>query len=330
MWRNAEVGDFVEWLRERNAAVREPERRAGFYGLDLYSLYDSIGVVLDYLDRVDPAAARVARSRYGCLTPWSGDPAAYGRAALTSRRAGCEDEVVAALVDLVTRRLEYDGRDGTLFFDAAQNARLIANAERYYRVMYQGSVASWNLRDQHMFDTLSSLLAFHGPESRAVVWAHNSHIGDATATEMGAHGEHNLGQLCRRRWGDEAFLVGFGTDHGTVAAAADWGEPMEVMDIRPARPESYERVCHDTNIPAFRLALREPARPEVRGELAEPRLERAIGVIYRPETELQSHYFAASLPEQFDEYVWFDRTSAVTPLAGPSAPGLPETYPFGV
>jgi protein-L-isoaspartate(D-aspartate) O-methyltransferase len=329
MWRNAEVADFVEWLRERNAAVCEPERRAGFYGLDLYSLYDSIGVVLDYLDRVDPAAARVARTRYGCLTPWSGDPAAYGRAALTSR-AGCEDEVVAALVDLVTRRLEYDGRDGTLFFDAAQNARLIANAERYYRVMYQGSVASWNLRDQHMFDTLSSLLAFHGPESRAVVWAHNSHIGDATATEMGAHGEHNLGQLCRRRWGEEAFLVGFGTDHGTVAAAADWGEPMEVMDVRPARPESYERVCHDTNIPAFLLALREPARPEVRGELAEPRLERAIGVIYRPETELQSHYFAASLPEQFDEYVWFDRTSAVTPLAGPSVPGLPETYPFGV
>jgi protein-L-isoaspartate(D-aspartate) O-methyltransferase len=147
---------------------------------------------------------------------------------------------------------------------------------------------------------------------------------------MGAHGEHNLGQLCRRRWGEEAFLVGFGTDHGTVAAAADWGEPMEVMDVRPARPESYERACHDTNIPAFLLALREPARPEVRGELAEPRLERAIGVIYRPETELQSHYFAASLPEQFDEYVWFDRTSAVTPLAGPSVPGLPETYPFGV
>jgi protein-L-isoaspartate(D-aspartate) O-methyltransferase len=330
MWRNREVNDFVEWLRERNAARDASVPPAGFYGLDLYSLYGSIGVVLDYLDRVDPAAARLARARYGCLTPWVGEPAAYGRAAVTGRAATCEGEVVAMLVDLLSRRMEYAERDGARFLDAAQNARLIANAERYYRIMYQGSVASWNLRDQHMFDTLTTLLAFHGPQARAVVWEHNSHVGDAAATEMGRRGEHNVGHLCRQAFRDEAYLVGFGTDHGTVAAAPDWDEPMEIMAVRPAHPQSYERLCHDTGIPAFLLALREPARAEVREELEPARLERAIGVVYRPDTELASHYFPASLPRQFDEYVWFDRTAAVTPLAGPVSPGLPETYPFGL
>ena len=317
MWRNREVSEFVEWLRERNAAVRDPGRQAGFYGLDLYSLYGSIGVVLDYLDRVDPAAARVARSRYGCLTAWTGDPASYGRAAITGRHPGCEDEVVAMLVDLVSRRLDYAERDGVRFLDAAQNARLIANAERYYRVMYHGSVASWNLRDQPMFDTLATLLLFYGPSAKAVVWEHNSHIGDAAATEMGRRGEHNVGHLCRGAFGHGAYLVGFGTDHGTVAAARDWDEPMEVMAVRPAHPESYERLCHDTEVPAFLLALREPARAEIREELEPTRLERAIGVIYRPATELASHYFPATLPHQFDEYIWFDRTEAVTPAGRP-------------
>jgi protein-L-isoaspartate(D-aspartate) O-methyltransferase len=330
MWRNAEVAEFVAWLRDHNGAIREPQARVGFYGLDLYSLYGSIGVVLDYLDRVDPAAARLARSRYGCLTPWSRDPAAYGRAAISGRARACESEVLAVLGDMVTRQLEYARMDGRHFFDAAQNARLIANAERYYRVMYRGSVASWNLRDQHMFDTLAALLAFHGPDGRAVVWAHNSHIGDAAATEMGTRGEHNIGHLCRRAFGDSAYLVGFGTDHGTVAAAADWDEPMEVMAVRPSHPESYERVCHESGVPAFLLGLAQPARTEVREELLPSRLERAIGVVYRPETEMASHYFGASLPRQFDEYVWFDRTEAVTPLMGPAAPGLPETYPFGL
>jgi protein-L-isoaspartate(D-aspartate) O-methyltransferase len=330
MWRNAEVAEFVDWLREHNAAVRQQEARVGFYGLDLYSMYGSIGVVLNYLDRVDPAAARVARSRYGCLTPWSEDPAAYGRAAITGRARACESEVVAVLVDMIARRPEYAHRDGRRFFDAAQNARLIANAERYYRIMYRGSVASWNLRDQHMFDTLAALLAFHGPDGRAVVWAHNSHIGDAAATEMGAKGEHNIGHLCRRAFGSDAYLVGFGTDHGTVAAAADWDQPMEIMPVRPSHADSYERICHESGVPAFLLALAEPGRTEVRDELLEPRLERAIGVVYRPQTEMASHYFAASLPRQFDEYVWFDRSEAVAPLEGPVAQGLPETYPFGL
>jgi protein-L-isoaspartate(D-aspartate) O-methyltransferase len=234
------------------------------------------------------------------------------------------------LADLLARRLEYGGRDGDRFLEAVQNARLVANAERYYRVMYYGSVASWNLRDQHMFDTLETLLSFHGPAARAVVWEHNSHIGDAAATEMGLRGEHNVGHLCRRAWHDAVRLVGFGTDHGSVAAASDWDAPMEVMSVRPSHAESYERICHETGIPAFVLGLGRPARAEVREELAPARLERAIGVIYRPETEMASHYFQASLPHQFDEYVWLDRTAAVTPLAGPVAAGLPETYPFGL
>jgi erythromycin esterase-like protein len=205
MWRNREVLDFADWLRQHNSAVSDPGARVGFYGLDLYSLYSSIGAVLDYLDQVDPATARVARQRYACLTPWSGDPATYGRIALTDRQRSCEGHVVAMLMDLLEQRLDYATRDGERFFDAVQNARLVANAERYYRVMYYGSVESWNLRDQHMFDTLASLLAFRGPEAKAVVWEHNSHIGDAAATEMGARGEHNVGRLCRRSFGDKAY-----------------------------------------------------------------------------------------------------------------------------
>jgi protein-L-isoaspartate(D-aspartate) O-methyltransferase len=330
MWRNREVLEFVEWMREHNQSIADPAARAGFYGLDLYSLYGSIGAVLDYLDEVDPSAAQMARTRYGCLTAWANDPAAYGHAAVTERYRSCEGEVVSMLMELLNRRMEYVSRDGTRFFDAAQNARLVANAERYYRVMYYGSAASWNLRDQHMFDTLSTVLAFHGPEAKAVVWEHNSHIGDAAATEMSDRGEYNVGHLCRRYFQRAAYLVGFGTDSGTVAAATNWDEPMEIMRVRPAHPESYERICHETRVPAFLLSLRYPTRPEVVDELAYPRLERAIGVVYRPDTELQSHYFGASLPRQFDEYVWLDRTTAVTPLGGMPSGGVPDTYPFGV
>jgi protein-L-isoaspartate(D-aspartate) O-methyltransferase len=328
MWRNVEVAEFVEWLRGWNAD-RAPIRRAGFYGLDLYSLYSSIDAVLRYLDSVDPDTARIARARYSCLTPWHGDPAAYGAAAI-ARYQSCEAPVVAMLNDLLRRRLDYLQQDGRSFLDVIQNARLIANAERYYRVMYQGSVASWNLRDSHMFETLQGVLAHHGPESRAVVWAHNSHIGDAGATEMGRRGEHNIGHLARRTFGAGSFRIGFGTDHGTVAAADNWDEPMEVMAVRPAHPQSYEAVFHQSGVDAFLLHLRDPERPALRDELMVPRLERAIGVIYRPRTEMQSHYFQAVLPEQFDEYIWFDETSAVTPLGGEAGSGMPETWPFGL
>jgi protein-L-isoaspartate(D-aspartate) O-methyltransferase len=239
-----------------------------------------------------------------------------------------EDDVVAMLRELLTRRLEYTAKDGDEFFDAAQNAQLVADAERYYRVMYYGSVASWNLRDQHMFDTLRSILAHRGPEARIVVWEHNSHVGDAAATEMAVRGEHNLGHLCRRAFGEAVYIVGFGTDHGTVAAADNWDEPMQVMHVRPSRSDSYERLCHDAQIPAFMLHLRDPLRPALRDELGDPRLERAIGVVYRPETELQSHYFQAILPAQFDEYIWFDETSAVEPLPFGEAALAAAEHPF--
>ncbi len=332
MWRNEEVIEFVEWLRQRNLAEDDRNRRVGFHGLDLYSLFTSIGVVLAYLDRVDPDAARAARARYALLTPWQKDPSAYGRAVLTGRYESSEQAVVSILREMLKRRLDYARRDGERFFDAAQNARVVANAERYYRAMYYGSAPSWNLRDTHMFDTLEALMAFYGPNARGIVWEHNSHVGDALATEMSARGELNLGQLSRTKFGSSVYIVGFGTDHGTVAAASNWDEPMQRMRVRPAHPSSYERLFHDSGIPSFCLHLREPRRVELRDELIPPRLERAIGVIYRPETELESHYFHASIPHQFDELVWFDETRAVTPLETERRPSreLPETYPFGL
>ena len=317
MWRNEEVRDLVEWLRAYNADTKEPERKASFSGLDLYSMYTSAFEVVRYLDRVDPAAAQTARARYGRLTPWEHDPAAYGKAALHGRMTSAEPEVVAMLRDLLARRLDYASHDGDEFFDAAKNARVVAGAERYYRAMYYGAAESWNLRDQHMFDTLRSIQA-HRDGAKLVVWEHNSHVGDAGATEMAARGEHNVGQLCRKAFGEDVFIVGFGTDHGTVAAADAWDEPMQRMSVRPARADSYERLCHDAGVPAFLLSLRDPAREALRDELADPRLERAIGVVYRPQTELQSHYFQAVLPAQFDEYIWFDETSAVEPLGMPA------------
>jgi protein-L-isoaspartate(D-aspartate) O-methyltransferase len=266
------------------------------------------------------------------LTPWQQDPAAYGRAVLAGRYTNAEVAVVAMLRDMLERRLEYAEKDGERFFDAAQNAHVVANAESYYRAMYYGAATSWNLRDTHMFETLLALLRFHGPESRGIVWAHNSHVGNARATEMSVRGELNLGELCRTKFGERLHVIGFGTDHGTVAAASDWDEPMQRMRVRPSHPDSYERLCHDSDVRAFILGLRDPRRRAVRDELMTPRLERAIGVVYRPDTELASHYFHASLPVQFDELIWFDETRAVQPLSveGRPTPELPETYPFGV
>lgn len=329
MWRNTEVRDFVSWLREHNGMV-ERGKRVAFHGLDLYSLYDSIRSVLNYLDEVDPGSAKVARERYGCLTPWQRDPATYGHAALTGSFPTCESEVLRTLTDLLAKRRAYAERDGERFLDAEQNARLVANAERYYRIMYYGSRASWNLRDSHMFETLKNLLAFYGAGSKAVVWAHNSHVGNAGATEMAARGEHTIGQLCREEFGDQAYLVGFGTHSGTVAAASVWDGPMEIKSVRPSLPNSYEQVCHATGLSRFMLGLR--GRGDLCGPkgLGKERLERAIGVIYRPETEMASHYFRANLPQQFDEYIWFDDTHAVTPLDTSEVSGLPDTYPFGV
>ena len=329
MWRNEEVRTFVDWLHKHNLNFPAAERVA-FYGLDLYSLYNSVRAVISYLKSVDPNLAKIARQRYGCLSPWEADPAAYGHAALTGSYRKCERDVSRMLIDLLERQQAYVLQDGERFFDATQNAKLIANAERYYRHMYYGSRASWNLRDTHMFETLKSLLKFHGTKAKAVIWAHNSHIGDASATEMGRRGEHNIGQLCRRHFGDASYHIGFGTNDGTVAAASSWDGPMQVMNVRPAHPQSYERLFHLTNTPGLILPLRTRAPDELREKLMKPLLERAIGVIYRPESELASHYFEATLPRQFDEYIWIDRTTAVRPLEVIELEGLPDTYPFGV
>ncbi len=329
MWRNEEMRRFVDWMHEHNRDLPEAQR-AGFYGLDMYSLYNSASRVIEYLDGIDPDLARIARERYGCLSPWESDPAAYGHAALTGKYRACEDDVVKMLTDLFKNQSKLAAHDGEKFLDATQNARLVADAERYYRVMYYGSHASWNLRDTHMFDTLRTLLTFRGAGSKAVVWAHNSHIGDAAFTEMSARGEINIGQLARDAFPQQTCHIGFGTDHGTVAAASNWEGPMEIKNVRPSHAQSFERIFHRTEQPGLILPLRRADDASLHDELAKPRLERAIGVIYRPETELASHYFEAKLSRQFDEYIWIDATRAVTPLDAEQMPGLPDLYPFGV
>jgi len=327
MWRNREVRQFVDWLRAHNAH-HTAAKRVAFHGLDLYSMYTSIRAVLEYLDRVDPKCAQLARTRYACLTPWQSDPAVYGQATLTGAYHSCEHDVSLMLRDLLQKHRAYAEHDGERFLDAVQNARLIADAERYYRTMYYGSRSSWNLRDSYMFATLANLLEFHGTTSKGIVWAHNSHVGDSAATEMSARDEYNIGHLCRRRFGRACYAIGFGTHRGTVAAASNWDEPMEVKAVRPSLADSYERLCHDSGVPCFMLALHPLAA--ALADLGQPRLQRAIGVIYRPETELQSHYFEAVLPRQFDEYIWFDETSAVHPIRTEELKGVPDTYPFGL
>ena len=330
MWRNMEFAALVDWMRDHNRG-RTDDARLGFYGLDIYNLSASIGAVLGYLESIDPQAAAVARERYGCLMPWQREPAAYGRLALTRGYRDCESAVVAQCRELLQRHLT--AHDDPRLLDAAHSARLVAAAERYYRVMYYGGAEGWNLRDSHMFETLKLLLDAHGPASKAIVWAHNSHIGDARQTDMGsARGEHNIGQLCRQHFGADAALVGFGTHHGSVAAAHDWDGDLEIMDIRPSRADSIERQCHDSDIGRFLLDLRAGLDAPLREELDQEWLQRFIGVIYRPDTEFHSHYAAAALARQFDAYVWFDRTHAVAPLGDqhPLAGRVPDTYPSGL
>ena len=331
MWRNREVDDFIGWMRRHNER-RDYAEMAGFYGLDLYNLSGSMRAVVDFLEQEDPQAAKLARKHYGCLEPWAENPARYGAIALSEGYARCEVGVLQMLRELGTRNFNCLSEECDEWLDAAANARLVKNAEAYYRVMYHGAAESWNLRDTHMFETLCQLLDAKGPSSKAIVWAHNSHIGNAAFTDMGQRrDEINIGQLVKGRFGDEARLIGFGTHTGTVAAADDWDEPMKVKRVRPSLPGSYERVSHDSGLPRFLLDLREgEVGRDVSEALMEPRLERFIGVIYRPETERWSHYSEATLPRQFDAWVWFDETSAVTPLPGEQRPGAEETYPFGL
>lgn len=333
MWRNHEFDGFLQWLHDHNR-FHTGRHRTGIFGLDLYNLSASMRTVIDYLEREDPEAAQIARERYGCLEPWAHEPAAYGRQAISAGYTRCERAVTAMLRELLERQLEDRTKDPEGLMDAAQSARLVRDAEAYYRAMYYGGSESWNLRDRHMFETLASLIEAHGPEARAVVWAHNSHIGDARATEMGVvRDELNIGQLCRERWGESARLIGFGTHIGEVACADDWGQPMRIKQVQPSLPGSCERAAHDSGRDRFLLDLREGENEAVRTALWEPRLQRFIGVVYRPQNERWSHYVDCRLPAQFDAYVWFDETTAVTPLPTRktlAGLGEEETWPTGL
>lgn len=337
MWRNRVVERFTEWLREHNARTSS-ERQTGFYGMDLYSLHTSMDEVLRYLDETDPDEAKKARERYACFATYGADPQAYGYMASRAPSASCEDAALQQLLALQRRASEYRGHDGRggadAFFYAEQNARLVKNAEEYYRTMFRGGISSWNLRDRHMCETLYALRehlrAQGSAHPRLVVWAHNSHLGDARATQMGAWGEWNVGQLVRERSGTAALNVGFTTFSGTVTAASEWDEPAQLKRVRPGLAGSYERLMHDVGEPRFLVPLRDEG---VRDALDQPRLERAIGVIYRPETERQSHYFDALLPDQFDFLIHIDETRALEPMeygAHWTGGEAPETFPTGI
>jgi erythromycin esterase-like protein len=338
MWRNTVVLDFVEWLREYNLSLPPQRTKVGFYGLDLYSLYSSIEAVLNYLDDVDPEAAKRARYRYSCFEHFGEDTQAYGYAATFGTTETCEREVINQLVEMRKRAADYASRDGRVaqdeYFFAEQNARLVLNAERYYRTMFRGRVESWNLRDRHMAETLDALvnhLNSQGQLAKVAVWEHNSHLGDARATYMAEHGELNVGQLVRQNYSNEAILVGFTTYTGNVTAASDWDGAAERKRVRPALPNSYEALFHETDSANFLLALRDHQRVSV--VLRGPRLERAIGVIYLPQTERQSHYFDARLSQQFDAVIHFDQTHALEPLERYSEWEIgepPETFPTGM
>ena len=335
MWRNADFLDLIGWLRNHNDLRPAKSGKVGLYGLDVYSLHSSINAVIKYLQKIDPGFAEEARRRYACFEEFGDDPQSYGMTASVHSSLSCEDEVVAQLVDLQKHAADFLHRDGRgaadEFFFAEQNARVAANAEHYYRAMYRGRPNTWNLRDSHMSDTLDVIMKHvesQGDYPKVVVWAHNSHLGDARFTEMGQRGEHNIGQLIRERHARNATLVGFTTYTGTVTAAQNWDEPAQRRHVRPAMKGSCELLFHNLGIPRFLIIPREDQ--EVFDFLGEPLLERAIGVIYRPETERYSHYFSARLAHQFDAIIHVDVTRAVEPLDhdfGWEKGELPDTYP---
>jgi erythromycin esterase-like protein len=331
MWRNREFDQLIRWMRRHNHG-RDYADMAGFYGLDLYNMSMSMRAVIDFLGKEDPEAGEIAKARYGCLDPWADEPQRYGAMALHEGNARCESGVTQMLMELMQRDFDCLSEECDEWLDAAANARVVKNAEAYYRVMYRGAAENWNLRDTHMFQTLVQILDAKGPRSKAVVWAHNSHIGNAAFTEMGqVRGELNIGQLVKERFDAKARLIGFGTHTGTVAAADEWDSPMKVKAVNPSMPDSYERASHDSGLQRFLLDLSpEEIGRDIREALMEPKLERFIGVIYRPETERWSHYSQCILPRQYDGWVWFDETKAVTPLPGEQRPGDDETYPFGL
>ncbi|HVK94810.1 MAG TPA: erythromycin esterase family protein [Noviherbaspirillum sp.] len=338
MWRNMETVKLVDWLRLHNMRTEQAARRVGFFGLDVYSMRQSMHLVVHYLEQVDPQAARKARARYACFDHMADDPQRYGYATSFGMVKDCEEEVLQQLLAMLDQQVpETEGPEAEeALFQAQQNARVTKNAEAYYRAMFSSRDASWNLRDTHMADTLEVLLHHiskrKGAPAKIIVWAHNSHIGDARATEMGEHGQFNLGQLVRERYAPhESFLLGFTTHTGSVTAASEWDGGAELKEVVPSRADSYERLFHDTRLGNFWLPLgRQDSR--LHTELHQRRLERAIGVIYLPRSERVSHYFHADLPRQFDAVIHLDRTTAIRPLdpAPQAAQDMPETYPFGM
>lgn len=337
MWRNSVVLYFVGWLRAYNHG-HPPSKQVGFYGIDLYSLFTSIEAVLSYLDKVDPEAAQRGRYRYSCFDHFGDNTQAYGYAAAFGMSKTSEDEVVNQLLELTRKAGEYAHRDGRLkadeYFYAEQNARLVKNAEEYYRTMFRGRVSSWNLRDSHMVETLQALvphLEKHRSPARIAVWAHNSHLGGPAATDMGEAGEWNVGQLMREHYARDVALIGFSTHHGTVTAASDWDGPAERKRVQPGLLGSYDELCHDAGVLRFLLRLRDNAG--LAQHLEAPRLQRAIGVIYLPETERQSHSFHTRLPQEFDAMIHLNETRALEPLepgSGCVSEEAPETYPTGI
>lgn len=337
MWRNTDVSSFVDWLRAHNEGVRAGPK-VGFYGLDLYSLFTSVREVLNYLDQVDPTAALEARRRYACFDHYGEDSQQYGYATGIGLSESCQQGVLTQLQELQQRAFDYMQADGAsaedAFFYAQQNARLVKNAEEYYRTMFRGRISSWNLRDSHMAETLDALarhLSRDGEPAKIVVWEHNSHIGDARATEVGSLGEWNVGELARKAYPGQTCLIGFSTYDGHVTAASEWDGPAERKRVRPALHGSYEELLHHVGLPRYWLNLRDDT--PVRRLMLERRLERAIGVLYLPRSERQSHYFNAQMAQQFDAIIHIDRTDALVPLdatSGWHSGEPPETYPEGI
>lgn len=317
MWRNETLPPFLRWLRTYNDNV-PIKNKVGFYGLDLYSLHTSMQAVIDYLSTIDPEAAENARSRYSCFDHLNLDPESYGYLTSAGIKKSCVQEAIQQLLELQCQAIDYVQQDDLLsqeeYFYITQNARLVKNAELYYRAMFEDHIYSWNIRDQHMTETLNQLITHltmrQNIPAKIVVWAHNSHVGDARATEFGERGELNMGQLVRDQYGTDAYLIGFSTYQGTVTAASEWDKPAECKKINPGIPGSYEALFHDLQYKNFLLDLRSN-RKSLHSYLQFPRLQRAIGVLYLPETERESHYFFTHLLQQFDSMIHFDKTTAV-------------------
>lgn len=328
MWANEEVARLAEWLREHNRSLSSDDAKVGFYGLDVYSLWDSMDVVTRYLEKVDPQAAARARGAYGCFDPYEEDVQDYAMATALVPTT-CEDEVVRILSDLRAKGPDYAEEGREAYFNAEQNALVARNAERYYRAMIRGGAQSWNVRDTHMIETLERLLQHHGPDSKAIVWEHNTHVGDARATDMARAGMVNVGSLARERWGGDVVIAGFSSHRGSVIAGSEWGAPMQRMPVPEAREGSWEHVFHEAGA-HDKLVMMEDLDEVEAAEAS--RGHRAIGVVYHPEREAYGNYVPSVLPFRYDAMLYIDHSHALHPLkmTGKMEHDPPETYPSGM